>query len=399
MSENQPREYDVVLGGDSQTPVDGVVLGGIEGVKRRLKNPDLKAQVAGLYQALNYGEAGLELIIQAWQNELGNIKHIAHSLLREREEATVKQALEEYNPWLKMDCIHTLQDVSLCFAINSNRKVFFKSVNSINILDIDTGEIEVTSMNHVNLRNIIISPNGKKMITRGGESHFNSGIAIWDLHTQERLFFFNEASGRHDPSSLAISPDGSKLFCAVYYANTGINIWDLNTGENISNFPSKSYEQVKKLAISKDGKIIISSGNDYYIKVRNVETKELIYAFKHKEAENSIESLAISPNGKIVVSASQCGRIRIWNLETKKLQFTLEEHKAWVYCVAISPDGSTIVSCSRDKKIKIWDLYTGECIRILKGHTHWVYNVAISPDGKTLASSSSDGTVKIWGLK
>ena len=46
MSENQPREYDAVLGGDSQAPVDGVVLGGIEGIKQRLANPDINVKIA-----------------------------------------------------------------------------------------------------------------------------------------------------------------------------------------------------------------------------------------------------------------------------------------------------------------------------------------------------------------
>lgn len=38
MSENpnQPRVYDVVLGGQAPPPVEGVVLGGLEGVKSRL---------------------------------------------------------------------------------------------------------------------------------------------------------------------------------------------------------------------------------------------------------------------------------------------------------------------------------------------------------------------------
>lgn len=43
---NQPREYDAVLGGKTPPPVDGVVLGGLEGVKRRLNSnniQDLKA--------------------------------------------------------------------------------------------------------------------------------------------------------------------------------------------------------------------------------------------------------------------------------------------------------------------------------------------------------------------
>ena len=64
-NQNQPREFDVVLGGKNPPPVTGVVLGGIEGVKRKLANPEIKVKIAGLYQALNYGDAGLDLIIEA----------------------------------------------------------------------------------------------------------------------------------------------------------------------------------------------------------------------------------------------------------------------------------------------------------------------------------------------
>ncbi len=42
MSENQPREFDAVLGGGNQAPVDGVVLGGIEGVKRRWESANIQ---------------------------------------------------------------------------------------------------------------------------------------------------------------------------------------------------------------------------------------------------------------------------------------------------------------------------------------------------------------------
>ena len=81
MSENQPREYDVVLGGDSQAPINGVVLGGIEGVKRRLSNPQIKVRIAGLYQALNYGDAGLDLIIQALRDDEREVKKASYSIL------------------------------------------------------------------------------------------------------------------------------------------------------------------------------------------------------------------------------------------------------------------------------------------------------------------------------
>ncbi len=398
MSENQPREYDVVLGGGNQAPVDGVVLGGIEGVKRRWETANIQQKIVALSEALNYGDVGLEFVIQVWQKELGKVSFAAYSLLREREEAKVKQALEEYNPWLKMECIHTLPNVnSRCIAIDSNGKVFFDGSNSINIYDLCTGKVEATSINHKYPRTILITPDDKNIITRGGTYDRDNMIKIWDLKTKECLLTLEERS--YQVFSLAISSNGNKLFCGAehIYQNVGIHVWDLKTGEQINTFPGHSSYLVQALAISPDGKTIISGANDKNVKAWNVETGELIHTFKNTKHSKGVESVAVSPDNKTIVSGSKDKTIKIWNLETKKLQFTLEGHKDLVYCVAISPDGSTIVSCGRDETIRIWDLHTGECIRILEGHTDWVYSIAISPDGKTLVSCSRDKTVKIWG--
>jgi len=66
---NQPREYDAVLGGESQVPLAAAVLGGIPGVKSRLASPIVEVKIAALSEAVKYGEAGLDLIIGALQDE------------------------------------------------------------------------------------------------------------------------------------------------------------------------------------------------------------------------------------------------------------------------------------------------------------------------------------------
>ncbi len=97
--QNQPRKYDAVLGGQSPPPIHSAVLGGIEGVQRRLSNPVVDVKLAALTDALKYGDAGLELVIQALQDKPKVLQRHAYKLLRRREEARVKQALEHYQPW------------------------------------------------------------------------------------------------------------------------------------------------------------------------------------------------------------------------------------------------------------------------------------------------------------
>lgn len=99
MSENQPREFDAVLGGSTSPIFTSAVLGGIEGVKQRLKHKNVNVRFDALWDALNYGEAGLDLIAQRLHDYYGKVSRYAELLLRERGGEKGKQALLDYNPW------------------------------------------------------------------------------------------------------------------------------------------------------------------------------------------------------------------------------------------------------------------------------------------------------------
>ncbi|WP_448265603.1 hypothetical protein [Nostoc sp. DSM 114159] len=94
---NRPRVYDAVLGGQEKAPPGAVVLGGLEGVKRRLANPVIEQRIAALEEALKYGEAGLELVIWALDDKLWKVRQAAYSLLASRPEPIVQEILQDYS--------------------------------------------------------------------------------------------------------------------------------------------------------------------------------------------------------------------------------------------------------------------------------------------------------------
>jgi formylglycine-generating enzyme required for sulfatase activity len=103
----QPREYDAVLGGNSPSLEGAAVLGGIEGVKLRLQNPDAKVRIAALEQALNYGEQGLDLVIAGLKDESWDIQNAAYLILT-RTETKIKQALTSNLKGLKLEKIEVV---------------------------------------------------------------------------------------------------------------------------------------------------------------------------------------------------------------------------------------------------------------------------------------------------
>ncbi len=104
-NQNKPREYDAVLGGQSSIPVNAAVLGGIPGVKSRLASPAVEVRIAALSEALKYGEAGLDLIIQALGDESMQVKIAAYSLLKDRDDLKIKPQFQDYLPTFEFDVI------------------------------------------------------------------------------------------------------------------------------------------------------------------------------------------------------------------------------------------------------------------------------------------------------
>ncbi|MEH2246993.1 hypothetical protein [Nostoc sp.] len=95
MSENpnQPREYDVVLGGQNPPPVDGVVLGGLEGAKQRFASNDENYRLSALSQLINHRQEGWDLVIQALKDPSQGVQLAAYKLLQDISELKVKQAI------------------------------------------------------------------------------------------------------------------------------------------------------------------------------------------------------------------------------------------------------------------------------------------------------------------
>lgn len=390
MSENphQPREYDAVLGGQTP-PSSRAVLGGIEGVKRRLANADFKQKSAALEEALKYGEAGLDLVIQTLQYESGALKWVAYLLLRHRQEAKVKQAVKEHAP--RRGYTMEMDSAIKSIAISPDGKLLVSGfhLGPISVWDLQAKQIQPISMDHSNVDFLGISHDSKTLVSRGGNFGIDHKVKVWDLQTGQ---YRRDLKGRNrQVISLAISPDGKNLVCSDI--TNHINLWNLQTGEFTHTIGSHS-RLIQALAVSSDSKILVSGSDDKTIKAWDFKTGELIHTFeKHSD---DIETIAISPNGQTIVSGSKDKTVKVWNLQTKKLQFTLARHEGWISCIAISPDGNTVASSGSDSNIIVWNLQTGEYKCTFKSHTDWVNCLAISPDGETLVSGSRDKTIKVW---
>ncbi len=88
-SNSDPRSTDAILGGQAPAPVQGAILGGIDGVQQKLANPDLAIRLEALDQARSYGTAGAECLQQALSDRSKIVRRRARWLMRQPEGISV----------------------------------------------------------------------------------------------------------------------------------------------------------------------------------------------------------------------------------------------------------------------------------------------------------------------
>lgn len=245
---------------------------------------------------------------------------------------------------------------------------------------------------------ITVSPDGRFLLTGSGSVLFEENeIKIWDLTrfegNQSHIPYVNKFEG--GITKFVRSPVNDDLFGA-----TGVGTilgWNFKTMKQISRFTTDEGAGMRDLAITTDGKILASAGDDWRITLWDLkteqETKTLV---GHSERINHI---VMTPDDRCIISSSFDNSLKFWHLRTGlELSTLLSVNPDLIDALAISPDGTQAVAGYWDGTVRIWDLRSYEEAHIFSGYQDRVYVLAISPDGQLIASGSRDKTIKVWDL-
>jgi WD40 repeat protein/sterol desaturase/sphingolipid hydroxylase (fatty acid hydroxylase superfamily) len=189
---------------------------------------------------------------------------------------------------------------------------------------------------------------------------------------------------------VAISADGRRI---VSGGDDGtVRVWDAAMGTTILTLTGHT-RPVRSVAITADGRRIISGSFDRTVKVWDGATGREEFTLTGHTAP--VLAAAVSADGQHIVSGSVDLTVRVWDAATGQEELTLRGDPGAVPSVAISADGRCIVSAGWGTA-KVWDGRTGREKFTLTGHTDLVYDVAMSPDGQHIVSGSFDARVKVW---
>jgi WD40 repeat protein len=189
---------------------------------------------------------------------------------------------------------------------------------------------------------------------------------------------------------VAISADGKRL---VSGSEDGtVKVWDAVTDRELLALKGHT-RAVRGVAISADGRTIVTGSWDGTVRLWDARTGQETRTLKGHTGQ--VLGVAVSGDGRTVVSSSVDFTARVWDARTGQAGARLDGPVGAVLGVAISGDGRTVVSATGET-VKVWDAHSGQELFTLVGHADLVYSVAISADGKRIVSGSVDGAVKIW---
>jgi len=151
------------------------------------------------------------------------------------------------------------------------------------------------------------------------------------------------------------------------------------------------------VALSTDGKHIVSGGLGKTIKVWDAATCEQILTIPEAHGGDAVTCVAFSPDGKQILSGDDLGEITLWDATSGNKIMQLAKTGPWFYfySVAFSPDGRYVAAVTWNG-IRIWNANNAKEVMTLSGHGV-MFDAAFSPDGQRIVSNSQEA-IQIWDL-
>jgi len=155
-------------------------------------------------------------------------------------------------------------------------------------------------------------------------------------------------------------PDGQQMISG--YADKTTRLWDLRTGKESKEVPVVNEHGVRAVAVSRDGRWVITAGGEGELKAWEVKTG-IMKIFE--DYPKVITCIDISVDSKLLASGSSDDATRIWSLDTGKLVAGPFKCAQFMRAVRFSRNSKKFVATSSQpdtvegvkvKGVEVWDI-------------------------------------------
>jgi len=289
----------------------------------------------------------------------------------------------------------------------------FTGENSVKVWDAQTGQLlhSLTGHTGFNIPGLAFSPDGKWLATGA-----YNGWKLWDREAGYTEVFAQPQRAdwlvfTPDSQTLLIGPvpgsadiDVQRGFDDGTSGPHALSLWDVPNRRPRATYTLNSRGGYPSYLLDRDGQTLFAfrcKPAEPYIRAYDLDTGKERPRQGH---EGHVLGVAVSRDGKLLASGGDDRIVRVWNLAEWKKDAalppvrTFSGHTDVVWCVAFSPDGKFLASSSRDRTITLWDLAGDRDPQILPGAADVTVRMAFSPNGRSLVAGCEDGGVRSWKL-
>ncbi len=339
---------------------------------------------------------------------------------------------------------HCVFSPDCCFLLTSN-----SPQKTLHVWDVATRQQKLRLDAPPDVTTVALSANGKYALAGGFRGH----VRLWPLRPGERV---GREPRRFTPlveervldtlpglvRQVAFSPDGRRAYAVA--GDGSVACWEVRTGRRL--FTGKHEAAALTLALSRDGKYLITSGYDHTVRCWDAVRGTELRRFENPPTHGSW-CVAASPTSDLVV-----GGIRkeswVWDIDTGKcvarrpangsgLAFlrdrpaflagdenalrlcplapdqplgTWGSSLGWVRRVVVSADGRYAATghgnagdhprlLNDDYSVRLWDVKAGRLLKRFDGFSWTVWGLAFTPDSKRLFAAGLDGSLHLYDVE
>lgn len=204
---------------------------------------------------------------------------------------------------------------------------------------------------------LALSADGKKLASSGDDNF----VKLWNVEKKQQI---GKDFQGHDGTVWGVAFSAYGQIWASAGGDRTIRLWDGETGQPIGSPLWGHSGIVRSVALSGNGLILASGSVDNTIRLWNVSTGERLDLPAAAERgaplvghDGAVRSLALSRDGKILASSGDDGTVRLWDVDKHQpIGVPVIDHNDPVFSVSLSADGKTLISGGDDKTVRLWEI-------------------------------------------
>jgi serine/threonine protein kinase/WD40 repeat protein len=242
---------------------------------------------------------------------------------------------------------------ALTFSPDGKRLLWGDQDTTVNLWELDTGEVRSLKGHKGNIRSVDFDPKGRWVASASSDGT----VKLWDLESRREVHTFPGLSiSTGVDMDVAFSPDGRYLAAGTWIEQ---RIWDLTRPKDPRPAELSGHTKAadRFVSFSGDGRYLAASSSNM-VRLWEVESGEARATLKGHS--NLIRGVAFLDGGRMLASGSEDRTVKVWDVaEALEERDVLTPQSGGVGSLAFTSDGQSIVSSGPDAWIRRWEVATG----------------------------------------